>query len=183
MKWRARRGLLWQSKVLVRGNNIRGMKPQRMESSSSNKNVVPITAGLVNCKPSKMACVFCSGPHPSDACFKAQKMSIEEKRNLANRKGCCFAYLTNGHIKRRCRAVLKCILCEGKHVSVMCPNVEKASETKVEPVVESSLPNVNGSQVFLQITMVKLRGAHEKKIRVLLDPGSQRSYIKKNVVQ
>jgi hypothetical protein len=31
------------------GNNIRGMKPQRMESSSSNKNVVPTTAGLVNC--------------------------------------------------------------------------------------------------------------------------------------
>jgi hypothetical protein len=31
--------------------------------------------------------------------------------------------------------------------------------------------------------MVKLRGAHEKKIRVLLDPGSQRSYIKKDVIQ
>jgi hypothetical protein len=31
--------------------------------------------------------------------------------------------------------------------------------------------------------MVKLRVAHEKNIRVLLDPGSQRSYIKKDVVQ
>jgi hypothetical protein len=31
--------------------------------------------------------------------------------------------------------------------------------------------------------MVKLRGAHGKKIRVLLDPGSQRLYIKKDVVQ
>jgi hypothetical protein len=68
------------------GNNVRGMKPQKMESSSSNKNVVPTTADLVNCKPSKMACVFCAGSHPSDACFKAQKMSIEEKRDIANRK-------------------------------------------------------------------------------------------------
>jgi len=45
------------------GNNIRGTKLQKMESSSSNKNVVPTTAGLVNCKPRKMACVFCSGAH------------------------------------------------------------------------------------------------------------------------
>jgi len=165
------------------GNNIRGMKLQRMESSSYTKNVVPTTAGLVNCKPSKMACVFCSGSHPSDPCFKAQKMSIEEKRDIANRKGCCFACLKTGHVKRRCRAVLKCVLCEGKHVPVMCPKVEKALETKASPIVESSLSNVNCNQVFLQTTMVKLRGAHAKKIRVLLDSGYQRSYIKKDMVQ
>jgi hypothetical protein len=110
-------------------------------------------------------------------------MSIEEKLDIANRKGCCFACLKTGHIKRRCRAILKCILCEGKHVPVMCPEVEKASETKAEPVVVSSLSNVNCNQVFLQTTMVKLRGAHKKKIRVRLDPGSQRSYIKKEVAQ
>jgi hypothetical protein len=110
-------------------------------------------------------------------------MSIEEKRDIANRKGCCFACLKTGHVKTRCRAVLKCILCEGKHVPVMCPKVEKASETKAEPVVESSLSNINCNRVFLQTTMVKLRGEHEKKIRVLLDPGSQHSYIKKDVVQ
>ena len=110
-------------------------------------------------------------------------MSIEEKRDIANRKGCCFSCLKTGHIKRRCRAVLKYILCEGKHVPLMCPKVEKASETKAEPVVESFLSKLNCNQVFLQTTMVKLRGAHEKKIRVLLDPGSQRSYIKKDVGQ
>ena len=153
-----------------------------MESSSSNKNV-PTTAGLVNCTHSKMACVFCSGSHSSDASFKAQKMSIEEKRDIDNSKGCCFACLKTGHVKRRCRTVLKCIFCEGKHVSVMCPKVEKASETKAEPVVESSLSNVNCNQVFSQTSMVKLRRAHEKKIRILLDPGSQRSYIKKDVAQ
>lgn len=165
------------------GNNIKGMKPQKMESSSSNKNVVPSTAGPVNCKPCKVACVFCPGSHPSDACFKAQKMSIEEKQDIANRKGCCFVCLKTGHVKRRCRAVLKCILCEGKHVPVMCPKAEKASETKAGSVAENSLSNVNRNQVFLQTTMVKLRGAHEKKIRVLLDPGSQCSYIKKDMVQ
>ncbi|GFG30965.1 hypothetical protein Cfor_01132 [Coptotermes formosanus] len=168
------------------GNNVRGMKQQKMESSSSNKNVVPTTADLGNCKPSKMAkmaCVFCKGSHSSDACFKADKMSTEEKRDITNRKKCCFACLKTGHIRRSCRAALKCTFCERKHVPVMCPKVEKASEAKVEPVVESSLSNINYSQVFLQTIMVKLRGAQERKIRVLLDTGSLRSYIKRDVAQ
>jgi len=65
----------------------------------------------------------------------------------------------------------------------MCPKGEKACEAKVEPGVESSLSNVNCSKVFLQTTMVKIRQAQERKIRVLLDPGSQRSYIKRDVAQ
>ena len=165
------------------GTNVRSTKPPKMEPTNLNKSVVPTTADLVNCKHSKLACVFCEGSHSSDTCFKAQKMSIEEKRDLANRKKCCFACLKIGHIQRRCRAVLKCILCEGRHVPVMCPKSERAGEAKLEPVVESSLSNVNGSQVFLQTIMVKLRGAQERKIRVLLDPGSQRSYIRRDVAQ
>jgi len=125
------------------GNNIRGTKPQKMEASSHNKNVVSTTADLVNCRPSKLACVFCERSHYSDACFKAQKMSIEEKRDIAHKKKCCFACLKVGHVKRRCRAVLKCILCEGKHLPVMYPKGEKACEAKVEPGVESSLSNIN----------------------------------------
>ena len=61
---------------------------------------------------------------------------------------------------------------------VMCPKGEKACEAKVEPGVESSLSNVKCSQIFLQTTVVKIRGAQERKIKVLLDPGSQRSYTK-----
>jgi hypothetical protein len=69
-----------------------------MESSSSNKNV-PTTAGLVNCKPSKMVCVFCLGSHSSYACFKAQKMNNEEKRDIANRKGFVLHVLRLGTLR------------------------------------------------------------------------------------
>jgi hypothetical protein len=51
------------------GSNIKGVKPPKMESGSFNK-ILPTTAGLVNCRPSKMMCVFCSGTHSSDACPK-----------------------------------------------------------------------------------------------------------------
>jgi len=68
------------------GNNVRGTKSLKMEASSHNKNVVPIIANLVNCKPSKLACVFCEGSHYSGDCFKAEKMSMEEKWDIANKK-------------------------------------------------------------------------------------------------
>ena len=94
-------------------NNVRGTKPQKMEASSHNKNDVPTTAALVNCRSSKLACVLCEGSHYSDPCFKAQKMSIEEKHDIANNKKCCFACLKVGHVKRSCRAILKCTFCWG----------------------------------------------------------------------
>jgi len=68
-------------------------------------------------------------------------------------------------------------------VPVMCPKDEKTCGARVEPGIESSLSIANCSQVFLKITMVKIRGAQGRKIRVLLDPGSHRSYIKRDVAQ
>jgi len=44
--------------------------------------------------------VFCEWSHYSDACFKAQKMSIEEKRDIANKKKYCFTCLQVGHVNR-----------------------------------------------------------------------------------
>jgi hypothetical protein len=108
-----------------------------------------MTAGLVNCTFWKIACVFCEGSHTSESCPKAQSLSFAEKRNLVVKRGCCFACLKPGHRERRCRAVLRCVLCNGRHVSVMCTQTE-VLEAKAAPVVESSLSNIDCSnQVFL----------------------------------
>jgi len=57
-----------------------------MKASSNNENVVPTADDLVNCRPSKLTCLFYEGSHYSDACFKAQKMIIEEKRDISHKK-------------------------------------------------------------------------------------------------
>lgn len=67
----------------------------------------------------------------------------------------------------------------GKHVPIMCPRTYRQQTPKEAGTVENSLSNVNCSQVFLQTLMVTIRGEQEKQVRVLMDPGSQRSYIRK----
>jgi len=133
-----------------------------MESDSPSRRAIPTTAGLVNCKSGKITCVFCEGSHTSESCPKAQSLSFVEKRNLAVKRGCCYACLKPGHLERRCRAVLRCVFCNRRHVSVMCVPTEKVSVSKEEPVVESSLWNIDCSnQVFLQTMMVTLRGRRQ----------------------
>jgi hypothetical protein len=174
--------------MAIRGFNLegstRGAKPQKTESDSRNRRAIPTTAGLVNCKSGKITCVFCEGSHTSESCPKAQSLSFAEKRNLVVNRGCCFTSLKPGHCERRCRAVLRCVLHNGRHVSVMCMQMEKVSVAKEAPVVQSSLSNIDCSnQVFLQTMLVTLRGEGDRQVRVLMDPGSQRSYVRKDTAR
>jgi hypothetical protein len=58
---------------------------------------------------------------------------------------------------------------------------DKVSVATEAPVVESSLSNINCSnQVFLQTLRVTLRGEGDRQVRVLMDSGSQRSYVRKD---
>jgi len=119
--------------MAIRGFSLegsaRGAKLQKTESHSHSRRAIPTTAGLVNCKSGKIT-VFCEGSHTSQSCSKAQSLSFVEKRNLAVKRLCCFACLKPGHIERRCRAVLRCVLCNGRHVPVMCMPTEKVSMAK-----------------------------------------------------
>jgi len=128
--------------MAIRGFSLQGSasgaKSQRMESDNRSKRAIPTTAGLVNCKFGKITCVFCEGSHTSKSCPKAQSLSFTEKRNLVVKRGCCFACLKPGHHERRCRDVLRCVLCNRRHVSVMCTPTEKVLEAKEAPVVDSS---------------------------------------------
>ena len=173
--------------MAIRGFSLEGSawgaKPQKMESGSRSRRAIPTTTGLVNCKSGKITCVFREGSHTSESCPKAESMSFTEKRSLTVKRGCCFACLKPGHHERRCRAVLRCVLCNVRHVSVMCMPTEKVLEAKEVPVVESSLSNIDCSnQVFLQTMMVTLRGEGDRQVRVLMDPGSQCSYVRKDTV-
>ena len=109
--------------MAIQGFNLEGSgkvaRPRKTESASHGRRAILTTAGLVRCKSGKVTCAFCEGSHNSESCQKAQGLSFMEKRNLAVRRGCCFAYLKPGHRERRCRAVLRCVLCNGRHVTVM----------------------------------------------------------------
>ncbi|KAJ8968554.1 hypothetical protein NQ317_001752 [Molorchus minor] len=173
--------------------NYSNMKSKSNDEQSKKKPAKhsPTTAaGLVNTDNAK--CIFCTGSHGSDVCFKARKMTLEERRNILSQKKACFRCLKIGHLVRKCRSRLKCILCEQSHVPLMCqtldndrkPSDDTAPQNAENVVVkDQALTNQTDMHVFLQTLRVTIKGSENTRIvRALVDTGSQRSYILKSTV-
>lgn len=158
---------------------------------------IPSAVGLLNNSSTTklMCCVFCDGNHFSASCFKAKKMSLEDKHNLLSNKKCCFLCFKFGHISRRCKANIKCAACGKRHSLVMCTELRvnsdstkrteatEKSEQVQQPTVECTLANNTTTNVFLQTLVVLLKGVDNKRpVRVLIDTGSQKSYILQSAV-
>ena len=102
-------------------------------------------------------------------------------------KKACLSCLKIGHMAKACKSYTRCLVCQKRHVSLMCPDLDvnkkaaddvKPSSTNTEQtaVVNSQLNCTN--EVLLQTLRCTIRsGSKQKKVRVLLDPGSQKSYI------
>ncbi|XP_050306312.1 uncharacterized protein LOC126743324 [Anthonomus grandis grandis] len=159
-------------------------------------DIVSTAAGLVNCDAA--SCIFCGGSHESASCFKANKMSLEEKKNILSSKKACFRCLKVGHQSRRCRGRFNCVVCEKSHLVLMCPSLSvnqvaskqekcynggQSSDVREERTVvrDQTLANYTNTYVFLQTLRVQLKGLNGyKSVRALVDSGSQRSYILKS---
>ncbi|KAG5869803.1 hypothetical protein JTB14_037538 [Gonioctena quinquepunctata] len=149
-------------------------------------------AGLINCDVAK--CVFCGGIHDSEGCFKAQKLSFVQKKNTLSDKKACFRCLKIGHMSRRCRSRLKCVICGKSHVTLMCADLPSNKITPADQLSGSRdkegtktenqvLANHTSAHVFLQTLRVKISsGDRTREVRVLIDSGSQRSYVLKSTV-
>ncbi|GBM47202.1 hypothetical protein AVEN_271263-1 [Araneus ventricosus] len=131
-----------------------------------------------------------SGTHSSADCFSAQKMSLADRLNILKEKNCCFACLNVGHSIRKCRIFLKCVVCGKKHVPLMSEAVKsrKHESNKAEEKEAANEINVSNisldPKVFLQTLKVKMiSDKKEVSLRIILDSGSQRSYILKNLAE
>ncbi|XP_055938027.1 uncharacterized protein LOC129968199 [Argiope bruennichi] len=153
---------------------------------------VPTAANLFTTasKEVKKECVFCTGKHSSPDCFQAQKMSLAERYNILREKQCCFACLTPKHTSRSCKAFLRCVICGKKHVPLMCESLEAKnqdsfkSENKSPNVEVNMANNTSSPRVFLQTLKLKMVcGNKEIPVRAILDSGSQKTYVLKNVVE
>ncbi|GFT84229.1 integrase catalytic domain-containing protein [Trichonephila clavipes] len=138
-------------------------------------------------------CVFCSRKHEPTNCFKAQKMSYNKKLKVLKDKGYCFKCLKAGHRVGKCRCFVKCLICNKMHYAVMYAesnkNVNKPTSNNLEKEVKEqdkslSLASIsNGPQVLQQTLKVKIRGKNCSLIvRAMYESGSQKSYIRKEIV-
>ncbi|UYV73196.1 hypothetical protein LAZ67_10002163 [Cordylochernes scorpioides] len=137
-----------------------------------------------------------SAENPADFLTKPLARSQHEKKNV------CFWCLLPGHGFKKCRIKPRCPVCGGKHYPIMCPTLEaqktshlqkaelkvsgESPATKQETAnqfMSTTLNNTTVGGVYLQTLIVKISGPKGKhNVRVLLDCGSQRSYISKRMV-
>ncbi|XP_046145659.1 uncharacterized protein LOC123988944 [Osmia bicornis bicornis] len=166
---------------------------QRKPRTHHDHKEVPSAAGLFATKVRENLCIFCGGKdHVGDNCFKAKKMSFSEKREMVKRKNACFYCLKIGHGAKMCRVYVKCGKCSRRHVTVMCPaesfegdkgSPQKTVTDKGNIPKECNMASVcNDPQVYLPTLRAKLKSeTTDRIVRVVVDTGSQKSYITKEV--
>ncbi|UYV84516.1 hypothetical protein LAZ67_X002428 [Cordylochernes scorpioides] len=157
---------------------------------------------ITNTTQMRNNCIFCGNGHPSQECYSGQRMHLPEKKDKAKGKNVCFWCLLPGHGFKKCRIKPRCPVCGGKHYAIMCPTLEaqktshlqkaelkdsgESPATKQETAnqfTSTTLNNATVGGVYLQTLIVKISGPKGKhNVRVLLDCGSQRSYISKRMV-
>ncbi|UYV81532.1 hypothetical protein LAZ67_20001463 [Cordylochernes scorpioides] len=180
-------------------NNQDAKDDQSNRKSLSKKNTgskMPTATDLANTTQMRNNCIFCGNGHPSQECYSGQRMHLPEKKDV------CFWCLLPGHGFKKCRIKPRCPVCGGKHYPIMCPTLEaqktshlqkaelkvsgESPATKQETAnqfTSTTLNNATVGGVYLQTLIVKISGPKGKhNVRVLLDCGSQRSYISKRMV-
>ena len=143
-------------------------------------------------------CAFCNGEYYSSACEEVKE--IQKRKNILRRDKRCFLCLSVGHRANQCTRKKKCRVCDrtGHHQSVCemscnhsrsetpaAPTNAKTKEDR-EPSASKKPPqNITTTstarskvQVLLQIARTYVENSTKLlPVRVLLDSGSQRSYI------
>ena len=147
-------------------------------------------------------CCYCQQSHPSADCTSVP--SVNARRQILRTSGRCFNCLRKGHLVRNCRSPRRCQKCSSRHHSSICegrspqqsedqpPSLAKpigGAATPLNPQAPpfTATPTSNNLctdgrvAVLLQTARASIYNpAHPQRsieVRVLLDSGSQRSYI------
>jgi hypothetical protein len=160
-------------------------RPQQQKEKKSSTDNIPTAAGLFSAE--RATCIFCDKQHDSKECGKANYMTLKDKKSRIETKRVCYTCLKPGHGSKKCKAFIKCIVCDKKHLSIMCPELSKvregakssSSSAESQKDKEDVFSGVTCTgTVILQTLRVLLVGSKGTKVvRALMDSGSQRSYV------
>ena len=175
------------------------VRSQKQKSFSSKWSGVTTTGALLSGNEESATdrqsrgCFYCQRKdHWSDQCKTYP--TVESRK--AKIKGNCFICLKPNHLLKDCKVNKPCFHCQkvGNHHRSLCPkrfSSNEESETLamfadplMVPETESSLL-VSGEQVLMQTALtdvVNLDTSKKLSTRLLLDCGSQRTYISEDLV-
>ncbi|KAI5755601.1 hypothetical protein M8J77_018252 [Diaphorina citri] len=156
----------------------RSSKPKVRQTEGKT---IPTASTLVNDSnntPVKvMTCIFCKGTHNSQDCKKAQSMSMAERRDCVNKTKACYCCLRPGHRGSYCRSRPKCNICKKGHFPIMC-TVTVTQDQVLTNNLQCSVPVVMQTLTVC----VRTKNSQLKRARILIDSGSQKSYVLEKLV-
>ena len=120
--------------------------------------------------------------------------NIQKRKEILRNSGCCFICIRKNHLSRNCRSRSRCSKCQGRHHSSICDPSETATrlvdtknqkrESTVDENRETSSFNVcvgTKNTVLLQTAKGAIynpdNSYHKRTVGIILDEGSQGSYI------
>ena len=127
-------------------------------------------------------CIYCSKEHWSDECKDYPDIQSRKKQI----HGCCYICLKKGHQLRDCSSKRTCVYCnkERNHHRSLCPKQFQQVSTITNDTGPSLL--AMGEEVIMQTAMVEVTNPvneASERTRLLLDCGSQRSYITEDLAK
>ena len=160
--------------------------------STQNTSFSMVTQDTGN---SNVACVYCRESHYSASCPRVTIVSV--CREILSKEGCCFACLMKHnceaqlhiHWHNECQSHRKCRKCGRKYHQSLCEQHPPAQPTENNDS-EETLPPTTTTTVAKTKNNILLQTAHSRAytsdnklvpVRILLDSGSQRSYITKSL--
>ena len=163
--------------------------PTRQQDKNKRTNVFNNSSN-----PKPPSCCFCQQGHSSKDCTTIVTTAAR-KASLKN-DGRCYNCLARGHLSRQCRSAGRCSKCKGKHHTSICdvqdqtpPSTSQSlsQTTTLNPEAPSFATTANNfcassvKSVLLQTARAQIYNTtaphHSVEIRLLLDSGSQRSYL------
>ena len=123
-----------------------------------------------------------SPDHPSSRCDKVT--NSQSRVSILRKYAKCFICLQSGHLSRNCTSNYSCRKCNKRHhISICSKNTyDEEHERKKDNTTHTNATHVYEQQtgVLLQTAQATVSGVDENKYvltRVMLDSGSQRTYI------
>ena len=171
---------------------------------SVDKSFPPTGSTLIANSQGTPACCYCRQGHSSNSCTSVT--DIEERKAILRRAGRCYICLRRGHVSKSCRSLSKCYKCKGRHHISICANepskepMQKGPQSTSQAKPNHSPPNTGpglnpGAPPFSSTSMLTIANQPvllltaftsiydprkpEKRlqVRLILDSGSQHSYI------
>ena len=147
----------------------------------------------------KLRCVFCNGEHFSASCPVV--VTAANRKEILLKSGRCFNCLKTRHKLRDCDSLKNCRYCHKRHHQSICEHSTSPHKSTIQPELPSSQrhfsdtndptsttsstlnrPTSGKRVVVLQTARsVAIGEANQLGIRILLDSGSQLSYITKTL--